>query len=90
MNNTAPKRKRLHKTKTIVQQLAGQSIVNVLPDKDKVEIMNWLLQMPLNDIKKLVSNPSTPAFVVKCAEMLHSEPLERYFELMHRCRMRVE
>lgn len=86
--NNAQKRKyRTMKTKTIVQQLAGKRVSDMLPDKDKSAIMNWLLQMPFAEINTLAKDPATPSFVVKCATMLNSEPLEKYFDMMMRCRM---
>ena len=76
---------RSRKTKTVIQNITGKRVVDMLPDSDKAAIMNWLLQMPLQEINKLANDVNTPAFVVKCANMLNDEPLERYFDLMHSC-----
>lgn len=80
------KKQRPSHTKTVLQKITGKRVVNMLPDNDKAEIMNWLLQQPFEALKKLAMNPETPAFVAKSALMLKDEPLERYFALLQQCK----
>ena len=61
----------------------------MLPDKDKADIMEWLLQLTTKEVADIASNEATPTFVVKCANMLRDDSLEKYFDLLHRCKLNL-
>lgn len=76
-------RQRQQKTKTLLQEIAGLRIVpNLLPDEDKVSIMEWLLQRNNRELRQIYSDSDTPAFVAKCIDLLAKRPLTVYVELM--------
>ena len=80
------KKPRPSHTKTIVQRIMGKRVVSLLPDEDKAAIMEWLLQLPKEELVTLVSDTRTPMFVVKCATMLQEAPLTDYLNLMVQCK----
>ena len=76
-------RQRQQKVRSLVQDLAGMKIVpGLLPDNDKRNIMEWLLQRTRDELTKLYADDNTPLFVVKCIELLRKRPITVYAELM--------
>lgn len=57
-------------------------VPGLLPDSDKLSIMEWLLQRSRDELTRLYADDNTPLFVVKCIELLRKRPITAYAELM--------
>ena len=60
-------RERTAKVKTSICESYGR-VYNLLPHKDKIDIMEKLLQMPEREVYKLTTKDDTPAFVYASVE----------------------
>lgn len=79
------KRKRQIKTKTLVQQMSGKKIANLLPAQDKVDIMEYLLQCPASELHAYVEK-RYPIFITECAMLLAEKRIGDYIALLRQCR----
>ena len=76
-------RQRQQKTRSLIQDIAGKKIVpGLLPDNDKRNIMEWLLQCTRDELTRMYADDNTPLFVVKCIELLRKRPITVYAEMM--------
>lgn len=70
------------KIKTIVTALCGGNTrANLLPDADKVAIMEYMLQRPQEEVENL-TNVGKPMFVTACARLLLAGKLDVYFSIL--------
>ena len=70
------------KIKTIVTAFGdGDPRANLLPDKDKVSIMEYLLQRPEGEVRGLIKD-TKPCFVTTCAQLLLDRKLDVYFSVL--------
>lgn len=78
-------RERTAKVKTLICESYGR-VPNLLPHKDKVDIMEKLLQMPESEVYKLTTKDDTPAFVYACAKLIEEGRLDVYFDTLRQCK----
>lgn len=78
-------RSRSSTVKSQLESRAGKQLRNLLPDKDKVQIMEFLLQCPYGELQSY-RNAQLPTFVVECVLMLQEERLEEYMKILSLCR----
>lgn len=79
------KRKRAIRIKTQIEQMTGKKITDMLPAKDKVAIMEYLLQCPTLEMVGY-NNNKYPTFLVECALMLINNKIDTYFSVLEYCR----
>lgn len=76
------KRNRQPNAKSVIQEILGKRVNNLLPDKDKAAVMEWLLALPRKELDCMLKHEDTPAFAVKCIQMIKSAPLSEYLSLV--------
>ena len=75
---------RSYKIKTIVAAFGNGDIrAKLLPDEDKISIMEYMLQCTETEIKEL-SKENKPCFVSACAKLLIDGDLEKYLEILNK------
>lgn len=79
------KRKRAIRIKTQIEQMTGKKITDMLPAKDKVAIMEYLLQCPTQEMVGYNDN-KYPTFLVECVLMLINNKIDTYFSVLELCR----
>lgn len=79
------KRSRVSKVKNLIMKQAGRRTHETLPDKDKVAIMEHLLQCPADEMLQYKDNRH-PTFVVECAMMLINNKMDMYFQVLECCK----
>ena len=73
--------------KGILEKMVGRKIdPNLLPAIHKVQIMEYLLTCPFEEISEL-RGKDIPIFVAICARMLANEEIARYMSVLNRCRL---
>lgn len=78
-------RNRRTSVRSQIENKAGKQLCNLLPDKDKVQIMEFLLQCSYADLQNY-RNAQLPTFVVECVLMLQNERMPEYMEMLKLCR----
>lgn len=74
-------------TKGILEKMVGRTIEpNLLPAIHKVQIMEYLLTCPFEEVAEL-RGKDIPIFVAICARMLANEEIVRYMSVLGRCRI---
>lgn len=58
----------------------------LLSPKDKVDIMEQFLMMPMSKICELQQDSSQPSFVQQLARLLYNNNLGEYFDVLKMCR----
>lgn len=62
----------------------------LLTPKDKVDIMEQFLMMPMSRIVELQQDGKQPSFVQQLARLLYNNNLGEYFEVLKMCREMAE
>ncbi len=62
----------------------------LLTPKDKVDIMEQFLMMPMGRIVELQQDGKQPAFVQQLARLLYNNNLGEYFDVLKMCREMAE
>lgn len=78
-------RERTTKVKTLICESFGR-VPNLLPHKDKVDIMERLLQMPESEVYKFTTKDDTPAFIYACAKLIEEGRLDVYLDALRQCK----
>lgn len=72
--------------KTVIERALNINISSALPAKDKVALMECLLTLSAEDIKRINESDKTTAFVSLCANILHRGELMEYLQILEMCR----
>ena len=62
----------------------------LLTSKDKVDIMEQFLMMPMSRIVELQQDGKQPSFVQQLARLLYNNNLGEYFDVLKMCREMAE
>ncbi len=62
----------------------------LLTPKDKVEIMEQFLMMPMSKVCQLQQDDNQPSFVQQLARLLYNNNLGEYFDVLKTCREMAE
>lgn len=62
----------------------------LLTPKDKVDIMEQFLMMPMSRIVELQQDGKQPSFVQQLARLLYNNNLGEYFDVLKMCREMAE
>ena len=80
MNKERKERAKLVRVK--MEESLGVKFIEMLPAKDKVLIMQFLMEQPVSILRSSILNDnSMPVFVVTCADMLVSRDLKGFMEI---------
>lgn len=72
--------------KTTIERTLNINISSSLPAKDKVAVMECLLTLSANDIRRINENDKTTAFVGLCTNILRRGELMEYMQILEMCR----
>ena len=72
--------------KTTIERTLNINISSSLPAKDKVAVMECLLTLSANDIRRINESDKATAFVSLCANILRRGELMEYVQILEMCR----
>lgn len=72
--------------KTAIERALNIKISSSLPAKDKVAVMEYLLTMSANEVKRINESDKATAFVSLCANILCRGELMEYMQILEMCR----
>lgn len=72
--------------RTTIERALGINIPSSLPAKDKVAVMECLLTLSANDIRRINESDKATAFVSLCANILRRGELMEYMHILEMCR----
>lgn len=72
--------------KTTIERTLNIIISSSLPAKDKVAVMECLLTLSANDIRRITESDKATAFVSLCANILRRGELMEYMQILEMCR----
>lgn len=72
--------------KTTIERTLNINISSSLPAKDKVAVMECLLTLSANDIRRINESDKAIAFVSLCANILRRGELMEYMHILEMCR----
>lgn len=72
--------------KTTIERTLNINISSSLPAKDKVAVMECLLTLSANDIRRINESDKATAFVSLCANILRRGELMDYMHILEMCR----
>lgn len=65
-----------------MEEAMGVKFIEMLPAKDKVLIMQYLMEQPISILRtSILNDDSMPVFVISCADMLVSRDLKGFMEI---------
>ena len=72
--------------KTAIERALNIKISSSLPAKDKVAVMEYLLTLSANEVKRINESDKATAFVRLCANILCRGELMEYMQILEMCR----
>lgn len=72
--------------KTAIERALNIKISSSLPAKDKVAVMEYLLTLSANEVKRINESDKATAFVSLCANILCRGELMEYMQILEMCR----
>ncbi len=72
--------------KTAIERALNIKISSSLPAKDKVAVMEYLLTLSVNEVKRINESDKATAFVSLCANILCRGELIEYMQILEMCR----
>uniref|UniRef100_UPI004026092F hypothetical protein n=1 Tax=Prevotella sp. TaxID=59823 RepID=UPI004026092F len=72
--------------RTTIERALNINISSSLPAKDKVAVMECLLTLSANDIRRINESDKAIAFVSLCANILRRGELMEYMHILEMCR----
>lgn len=72
--------------RTTIERALNINISSSLPAKDKVAVMECLLTLSANDIRRINESDKAIAFVSLCANILRRGKLMEYMHILEMCR----
>lgn len=73
--------------RTTIERALNINISSSLPAKDKVAVMECLLTLSANDIRRINESDKAIAFVSLCANILRRGELMEYMHILEMCRI---
>lgn len=72
--------------KTAIERALNIKISSSLPAKDKVAVIEYLLTLSANEVKRINESDKATAFVSLCANILCRGELMEYMQILEMCR----
>lgn len=72
--------------KTAIERALNIKISSSLPAKDKIAVMEYLLTLSANEVKRINESDKATAFVSLCANILCRGELMEYMQILEMCR----
>lgn len=72
--------------RTTIERALNINISSSLPAKDKVAVMECLLTLSANDIRRINESDKATAFVSLCTNILRRGELIEYMHILEMCR----